>query len=115
MLYTNLKHIESASDLNQIISGNDQVVVICGRMDPVSVSVYRLAGELEKNYPQVQFYDMEYDDPESENLRKLPGLLDFEGLPFSVYFRNGKLERVSVGIFSINQMENLFIEEKINN
>jgi thioredoxin 1 len=115
MLYTSLKHIECASELNRIILENDRVVVICGRMDPASVSVYRMADELEKKYPQVQFFDMEYDDPESENLRKLPEVIEFAETPFTVYFREGKLVKAASGILSIIQVSNSLMEDLKNN
>lgn len=114
MLYTSLKHIECASELNRIILENEQVVVICGRMDPASVSVYRMADELEKNYPQVQFFDMEYDDPESETLRKLPEVIEFAETPFTVYFREGKLVKAASGIWSIMQVSDTLLEELKN-
>lgn len=114
MLYTNLKHIESARDLQRIIAGNEHVVVICGRMDPASVSVYRMTDELERNYPQVRFFDMEYDDPESENLRKLPEVIEFAETPFTVYFRRGKLVKAASGIWSIMQVSDTLLEELKN-
>ena len=35
MLYTNLKHIESAADHSTILKENENVMVICGRMGPM--------------------------------------------------------------------------------
>lgn len=111
MLYTNLKHIESASDLQQVIAGSEHVVVICGRMDPASVSVYRMADELERNYPQVRFFDMEFDDPESEVLRKLPEVIELNDTPFTVYFRRGELMKAASGIWSIMQVSDTLPED----
>ena len=32
MLYTNLKHIESAAEYAKIVNENENVMIICGRM-----------------------------------------------------------------------------------
>jgi len=72
MLYTNLKHIESAAEQVEIINENSQVVIICGRMGPMCIPVYRIAEELETEYKHVKFYDMEFDNPESDIIRSLP-------------------------------------------
>ena len=47
MLYTNLKHIETAEDHAKIISQNENVMVICGRMGPMCIPVYEIAEELQ--------------------------------------------------------------------
>ncbi len=65
MLYTNLKHLESAADHKKAISENENVMVICGRMGPMCIPVYGIAEELEEEYKHVKFYDMEFDNPES--------------------------------------------------
>ena len=65
MLYTNLKHLETAADLKKAISENENVMVVCGRMGPMCIPVYGIAEELEEEYKHVKFYDMEFDNPES--------------------------------------------------
>ena len=72
MLYTNLKHLESAADHRKAISENENVMVICGRMGPMCIPVYGIAEELEEEYRHVKFYDMEFDNPESHFIRSLP-------------------------------------------
>ncbi|MDP3912884.1 MAG: thioredoxin family protein [Bacteroidota bacterium] len=98
MLYTNLKHIESADKLAQIISEHENVVVICGRMDPMCVPVYRIAEELEGEYSQVKFFDMEFDNPESQVIRALPEVRSFMGIPFTIYYKNGQVVKATTGI-----------------
>lgn len=53
MLYTNLKHLESAADHKKAISDKENVMVICGRMGPMCIPVYGIAEELEKEYNYV--------------------------------------------------------------
>ena len=89
MLYTNLNHIESAEEYARIINENENVMIICGRMGPVCVPVYRIAEELEKKYAQIKFYDMEYDNPESYFFHALPEVQDSQEHPFTVYYKNG--------------------------
>ena len=98
MLYTNLKHIESATLYAHIINEIEHVMVICGRMGPMCIPVYRIAEELEKEYSQVKFFDMEFDNPESEVIRTLPEVQGFMGIPFTIYYKNGKVVKATSGI-----------------
>lgn len=91
MLYTNLKHIETASDLASIINKNENVVVIYGRMDPKCVPAYRLVEELESTYTHVNFFDMESDNPESDVIRSWSEVQGITGIPIAIYFKNGKV------------------------
>jgi thioredoxin 1 len=97
MLYTNLKHIETAADCARIIKENENVVIICGRMGLFSIPVYRIAEELEPAYKQVKFFDMEFDNPESEIIRSLPEVQGFSGFPVTVYFKQGEVVKATVG------------------
>jgi len=98
MLYTNLKHIESAAELTQIISSNNDVVVICGRMGQKCIPVYRIAEELEGLYSQVKFYDMEYDNPESAVIRNLSEVVDLKEIPFTIYYKYGNVIKATSGL-----------------
>lgn len=105
MLYTNLKHIESAADHAKIISENENVMVICGRMGPMCIPVYGIAEELEEEYQQVQFYDMEFDNPESHVIRNLPEVRGFMGIPFTIYYKNGKVVKATSSIQTKHQVK----------
>ncbi len=104
MLYTNLKHIETAMDHAKIISENDNVLVICGRMGPMCIPVYGIAEEIEKKYTHVQFYDMEFDNPESQVIRSLPEVKGFMGIPFVIYYKNGKVVKATSSIQTKEQV-----------
>ena len=104
MLYTNLNHIESAAQHTKIISENENVMVICGRMGPMCIPVYGIAEELEEDYPHVKFYDMEFDNPESYVIRQLPEVRGFMGIPFTIYYRNGKVVKATSSIQSRAQV-----------
>ena len=104
MLYTNLKHIESAAEHAQIISENQYVTIICGRMGPMCIPVYRIAEELETDYKQVMFYDMEFDNPESAVIRTLPEVRGFIGIPFTIYYKNGEVVKATSGIQTKTQI-----------
>lgn len=98
MLYTNLKHIETAADFSRIISENENVMIVCGRMGSFSIPVYRIAEELEPVFNQVKFFDMEFDNPESEIIRNLPQVQGFSGFPVTVYFKQGEVVKATVGL-----------------
>jgi thioredoxin 1 len=111
MLYTNLKHLESAADLNKAVSGNDNVMVICGRMGPMCIPVYGIAEELEDEYSHVRFYDMEFDNPESYIIRSLPEVSGFMGIPFTIYYKDGKVVKATSGIQTKDQITTILNEE----
>jgi len=111
MLYTNLKHIETAADHAKIISENENVMVICGRMGPMCIPVYGIAEEIENEYTHVQFYDMEFDNPESHVIRSLPEVKGFMGIPFTIYYKNGKVAKATSSIQTIDQVTSILNQE----
>ncbi len=117
MLYTNLKHIESAADHAKIISENENVMVICGRMGPMCIPVYGIAEELEDDYKHVSFYDMEFDNPQSHVIRNLPEVKGFMGIPFTIYYKNGKVVKATSSIQSKAQVTAIldeYFKETVN-
>jgi len=104
MLYTNLKHLENAAEFRQVVIDYEHVVVICGRMGPMCIPVYRIAEELEKEYSHVKFFDMEFDNPESKVIQSIPEVMGFAGIPFTIYYRNGLVVKATSGIQSKEQI-----------
>ena len=111
MLYTNLKHLESITDYNKAISENRNVMIICGRMGPMCIPVYGIAEELEAEYKHVKFFDMEFDNPISDIIRMLPEVRGFMGIPFTIYYRNGKVVKATSSIQSKNQVTAILNKE----
>jgi thioredoxin 1 len=111
MLYTNLKHLESAEDHQKAISENENVMVICGRMGPMCIPVYGIAEELESEYRHVTFYDMEFDNPESHVIRTLPEVRGFMGIPFTIYYKNGKVVKATSSIQTREQVRAILDKE----
>jgi len=111
MLYTKLKHIESADDYAKIISENKNVMVVCGRMGPMCIPVYGIAEELEEKNKHVQFFDMEFDNPESHVIRSLPEVQGFMGIPFTLYYKNGKVVKATSSIQTKAQVTAILDQE----
>lgn len=113
MLYTNLKHIESISEHSAIVNENEHVVVICGRMGNSCIPVYQVAEELVHEFPNVKFYDMEFDNPESHVIRDLFEVQNFLSVPFVLYYKNGEIVKATSGIQTKSQvkiiLENEFV------
>lgn len=110
MLFTNLKHIESAEQHAQILKDNKNVMVICGRMGPMCIPVYAIAEELEKKYPHVAFYDMEFDHPEAHVIRNAPEVSGFMGIPFTMYYKDGKVVKATSSIQTKQQVTDILDE-----
>lgn len=111
MLYTNLNHIESVDEYTRILNEHENVIIICGRMDSVCISVYRLAVELDEEYGHVKFFDMEYDNPESYFFYALPEVSYLREIPFTVYYKNGQVIKATSGIQSKAQMKAILDQE----
>ena len=111
MLYTNLRHIETAADQAKVISENENVMVICGRMGPMCIPVYAIAEDIENDYKHVKFCDMEFDNPESHIIRNLPEVRGFMGIPFTIYYKNGKVVKATSSIQSKRQVMTILDKE----
>ena len=111
MLYTNLKHIVTAAELQKFISENENVMICCGRMGPMCIPVYGIMEDLEDQYKNVKFADMEFDNPESHVIRNTPEVRNFMGIPFTMYYKNGKLVKATSSIQSIAQVRSILDTE----
>jgi thioredoxin 1 len=111
MLYTNLIHLESIADHNKAISENENVMIICGRMGPMCIPVYLIAEELEEEYKNIKFFDMEFDNPASDVIRILPEVRGFMGIPFTIYYKNGKVVKATSSIQTKDQVRSILNKE----
>ena len=98
VLFTNLSHVETEAQFSEIMKSEGNVMICCGRMGPMCVPVYADMEELEKEYKNVKFYDMLFDIPDAQVIRNLPECAGFMGLPFTVYFKNGKVVKATSSI-----------------
>ena len=111
MLQTNLKHVESEAQYSEILQNNENVMICCGRMGPMCVPVYDAMEDLENEYPNVKFYDMEFDIPDAHVIRNLPECRGFMGLPFTVYYKNGKVVTATTSIQNYEQIKEILERE----
>lgn len=109
-LGTNLNHIESKSQLKELIDSTEKVVVVCGRMGPMCVPVYGIMEELEKKHSEIKFNDFLFDHPEASIIRDLPETRNFRGLPYTIYYRNGKVVKATSSIQSPKQVKSIINE-----
>jgi thioredoxin 1 len=104
MLNTNLKHVENYEELKELLKNNVNVMICCGRMGPMCIPVYGIMEELEAEYTHVQMRDMDFDIPVASFIKNLPECALFMGLPFTVYFKNGKVVEATSSIQSKRQI-----------
>jgi len=104
MLKTNLTHLLSGKEHSDLLNNNENVMICCGRMGPMCIPVYDSMEELENEFKQVKFADMEFDLPDSRVIRNLPECRSFAGLPFTVYYKNGKVVEATTSIQSKDQI-----------
>lgn len=104
VLPTSLKHIAGREEHAKVIDESENVMVCCGRMGPMCIPVYEAMDELQDDYPNVDFRDMMFDHPEADVIRNIPEARSFMGLPFVVYYKNGKVVSATSSIQSREQI-----------
>ena len=111
-LKTNLNHIESKEQLQKILEEHENVMVCCGRMGPMCIPVYSAMESFERSgkYNHVKFYDMLFDLPDASVIRSLPECRGFMSLPFTVYYKNGKVVKATAGLQTPEQIEEILEE-----
>ncbi|PIF02388.1 MAG: hypothetical protein CR996_00465 [Draconibacterium sp.] len=111
-LRTGLQEIETAEELNKLISENENVMVCCGRMGPMCIPVYDIMEELEGERENVKFAVMAFDNPEAGVIRNAPECGGFMGLPFTMYYKNGKVAHATSSIQNYQQVTSA-LDEKL--
>lgn len=111
MLYTNLHHVMTAAEHQKLINENENVMICCGRMGPMCIPVYGIMEDLEEEYKHVKFADMEFDNPEAYVIRDVPEVRGFMGIPFTMYYKNGKLVKATSSIQSMSQVRAILDNE----
>jgi len=113
ILQTNLRHIIDTEDYNKFLEENENAMICCGRMGPMCVPVYDIMEELreEDEYKHVAFADMLFDNPHAAVIRNLPECRGFMGLPFTVYYKNGKVVKATSSIQTREQITEILDSE----
>jgi len=109
-LETNIHEIETASELESKINEHENVMVCLGRMGPMCIPVYDAMEELEEERDNIKFYTMGFDTPEADPIRYAPECRGFMGLPFTVYYKNGKVVKATSSIQSMDQITSILDE-----
>ncbi|MHC1738498.1 MAG: thioredoxin family protein [Ignavibacteriaceae bacterium] len=111
MLKTNLTHVLSKDEHAKLISENENAMICCGRMGPMCIPVYEVMEELEPEYTHIKFADMDFDSPDAAVIRTLPEARGFQGLPFTVYYKNGKVVKATSSIQTMGQVTSILDEQ----
>ncbi len=106
-LDTNLTHVSDANEWQKMISENENVIICCGRMGPMCIPVYDLMEDIESEYSHVKFADMLFDIPEAHVIRNAPEARGFMGLPFTMYYKNGKVVEATSSIQNEDQVRSI--------
>lgn len=110
MLHTDLHEIETAAELEKLISENENVMVCCGRMGPMCIPVYGVMEELEEECDNVKFAVMAFDSPEAGIIRNDDACRGFMGLPFTMYYKDGKVAKATSSIQNMQQVKGILDE-----
>jgi len=111
LLSTALHEIETAAELEKMISENENVMVCCGRMGPMCLPVYDVMEELEEERENIKFAVMAFDNPEAAVIRNAPECRGFMGLPFTMYYKNGEVAHATSSIQNMQQVTSILDEK----
>ena len=111
MLRTNLDHLETNEALTEALEKHENMMVCCGRMGPMCLPVYVAMEDLREEYAHVAFFDQDFDGPAADYVRVLPECRGFMGLPFTVYFKNGRAVAATTSIQSPEQVRAILERE----
>jgi len=111
LLQTGLHEFETAAELEKFINENENVMVCCGRMGPMCLPVYDVMEELEDERGNVKFAVMAFDNPEAAVIRNAPECRGFMGLPFTMYYKNGKVAHATSSIQNMQQVTGILDEK----
>ena len=75
------------------------------------ITVSGVLEELEPVYTHVRFFDMEFDNPEAQVIRNTPMTRGFMGLPYTVYYKNGKMVKATSSIQNMSQVQHILDTE----
>ena len=110
MLQTKLTTLNGKEELKNLIEKNEKVVVCCGRMGPMCIPVYDILDVFQEKYPDTQFRNMDFDTPDAAVIKGLPECRSFSGLPFTIYYRNGKVVKATTSIQTAKQIKDIMGE-----
>ena len=110
MLHTDLHEVETAAELEKLIAENENVMVCCGRMGPMCIPVYGVMEELEEECEDVKFAVMAFDSPEAGIIRNDEACRGFMGLPFTMYYKDGKVAKATSSIQNMQQVKGILDE-----
>lgn len=111
LLRTGLPEIETAAELEKVIAENENVMVCCGRMGPMCFPVYNIMERLDKKHSNVKFMVMAFDNPEAAPIRNAPECSSFMGLPFTMYYKKGKVTQATTSIQTLEQVLEILNEK----
>lgn len=110
-LQTGLEEIETAAQLEQMMSENENLMVCCGRMGPMCIPVYGIMEELAEEREDIKFAVMAFDSHEAAIIRNAPETRGFMGLPFTMYYKNGKVAAATSSIQNMQQVTRILDEK----
>ena len=107
LLDTPLDNINSKQEHKELLANHEKAVVVCGRMGPMCVPVYGIMDALKDKNPDIAFRSMPFDIQDSDVIRNLPETRQFRGLPFTIYYRNGKVVKATSSIQSAKDVKTI--------
>ena len=111
MLSTSLHEFETAAELEKYIKENENVMVCGGRMGPMCIPVCDVNLRSYRSRNNIKFAVMAFDSPEAGIIRNDPACRGFMGLPFTMYYKNGKVAHATSSIQNMQEVTAVLEEQ----
>jgi len=107
MLGTKVKEITSREELENLVKENENALICAGRLGPMCIPVYKAMEQMEneEQFSHVKFYTVDFDTNAAMPIRNDSMCAGFMGLPFTAYFKQGKIVHATSSIQSRAQLE----------
>ena len=104
---TRIKHLETVEETEEAIAKSERLMICAGRWGPMCIPVYKAMEELENDgkYKDIVFRVIEFDKPAAGPVKDAEECRRFMGLPFTMYYRNGKVVGATSSIQTKQQIE----------
>jgi thioredoxin 1 len=102
-----ITQITSDKEFDKAVENTENLVVCAGRWGPMCIPVYGEMERLEKEptYDNVSFRVVDFDSQPAGKIKNLSECKNFRGLPFTVYYKNGRVVHATSSIQSKQQLE----------
>ncbi len=92
--------ILNSEEFDEALNNSGNLVVCAGRWGPMCIPVYKAMEKIDEEgrFGDVVLRVVDFDSEIAERIRNLEECRNFRGLPFTIYYRDGKVVHATTSI-----------------